>query len=99
LPLSWFYRHPANPPFDRGLRFAHDRNQFIVNDFNQGLAGREATDDFLAKRFFPHIVDEILDYRQGDIGLEQRHPHFTQTVANIVFAEPTLTAQVFQRFG
>ena len=79
------------------MLLAHDRDQFVVDDLDQRLARRQAANHFLAQRLVAYGVDELLDHRQRDVGFEQRHAHFAQTVANIVFAETALPAQVLQR--
>ena len=71
----------------------HHRREFIVDDFNQGLAGSQAGEYFLADRARLDALDQGHYHRQGDIGLEQGDAHFTQGVLYVVFGQPADAAQ------
>jgi hypothetical protein len=64
------------------------------HDADQGLAGGQRADDFLAERLFLDAGDEILDHRQRDVGFEQGHAHFAQHVGDVVLGQAGLAAQV-----
>ena len=55
------------------------------------LAGRQAADHFLAKRFFLDPRDKIPHHRQGNIGLQERQADLAQHVLSIGFCEACLT--------
>ena len=55
--------------------------------------GREAGGDFGAQRLLLHALDEGLDHRQRDVGLEQRHAHFAQGFADVFFGDAAAAAQ------
>jgi hypothetical protein len=65
-----------------------------MTDLDQHLAGCQALQHLLPGRPLAHPVDEILDHRQRDVGLEQRHAHLAQGVLDIVRAQPALAAKV-----
>jgi hypothetical protein len=63
------------PALRRGIA-AHDRHELLVQDADERLSRREAGGDFRSERLLLDALDEDLDHRQGDIGLEQGHAHF-----------------------
>ncbi len=69
------------------VRIAHDSGELAMNDANQGLARAQRADDLLANCLLPDRRDEVLDHRQGDIGLEQRHAHLAQGVVDVGFGQ------------
>ena len=81
-----------------GLR-AHDRSHFVVDDLDQGLAGREAGQHFLADGANFDPLDQGHDHGQRDVGFEQCHAHFAQRFANVVFAQTATTTQALQGAG
>ena len=52
------------------------RDEFVVDDLDDHLAGRDRLDDFLADRFFLHLVGEIADDFERNVGFEQRAADF-----------------------
>ena len=46
-----------------------------------------------------HLVDEILDHRQRDIGLQQRHAHFAQRLLDVLLAQARLAGNPAQGLG
>ena len=66
---------------------AHQAGQFAVHDANQRLPRIERTNDFLADSLVLDGGDEILDHRQGDVGLEQRHAYFAQGIGDVGFSQ------------
>ena len=77
----------------RAALAAHERDQLLVQDADEGLAGREAGGDLGAERLLLHALDEGLDHRQRDVGLEQRHAHFAQGLADVFFGDAAAAAQ------
>ena len=53
----------------------------------------------LPDRFFAHLGDECLHYRQRDVGLEQRDAHFAQGLPDAVLGQAALAAQLLHRPG
>ena len=72
---------------DTFMRVTHQAGQFGMHDADQGLPGTQRADDFLADRLFLDGGNELLDHRQGDVGLEQRHADFAQGIGNIGFSQ------------
>ena len=61
--------------------------------------GREAGGDLGAERLLLHALDEGLDHRQRDVGLEQRHAHLAQGLADVFFGDAAAAAQRVDRAG
>ena len=57
------------------------------------LTRRDALDHVSANGALFHLVDEVFDHRQRDIGLKQRNAYFTHRRANIRFGERSATGQ------
>ena len=48
-----------HPQIQLGIGLAHDPNQFIINDLDQHLAGRQARHHLLSYSAFPHLFDQV----------------------------------------
>ena len=66
---------------------AEHGDQFIVDDLDDLLAGRDRLEHVLADRLLGHRVDETADNRQRDIGLEQRDAYLAHRFAHVVFRQ------------
>src|SRR5689334_19037652 len=64
-----------------------------MNDLDDLLAWRDGADDILADGARPHLVDECLDYRKGNVGLDQRVAHFAERFVNVAFGECAAAAK------
>ncbi len=84
---------------ERTHALAHHAHEFVVDDLDERLARRQALVDFLADDACLHAVDEVLDHRQRHVGLEQRHPHLPQRVADVLFGEAAAAAQALDDGG
>ena len=73
---------------------SHQLHELVVHQLHHRLTWCQALVDFLPKGFFPHRTDEGLDHRQGDIGFEQRDPHFAQRLADALLRQSALAAQL-----
>ena len=76
---------------------AHERDELLVQDADERLAGRQAGGDFRAERLLLDPLDECLDHRQRNVGFEQRHAHFAQGLAYIFFGDAAAAAQRVDR--
>ena len=76
-----------------GRLTAHELGQFAMHHADQRLAGSERADHLLPHRLFLDAGDEVLDHRQRDIGLQQRHAHLAQHVGDVVLGQARLAAQ------
>jgi hypothetical protein len=72
-------------------------DQFIANDLDHLLSGRERGQHFLAQRLFANVVDQLLDDLEVDVGFQQRHTNFFQRFADVFFGQRALSAQVLKR--
>ncbi len=79
-----------------GRVFAEDVDQFVANDLDHLLGGRERGQDFLAERLLANVVDQFFDDLEVDVGFEQRHANFFQRFADVFFGERALSAQVLE---
>jgi len=72
--------------------------EFAVDDADQRLARRQAADDFRAECCGAHRFDEVLHHRQRDVGLEQRHAHFSQRFLDVRLGEARFAAHRLDDF-
>ena len=49
----------------------------------KGLARRQGADHILTQRLFLNLGNKIFHHRKGYVRFQQRHTHFTQSIANI----------------
>jgi len=75
------------------VRTPHQFGEFAVHNTHQGLTGSKAAEHLLANRFFLDAGNQIPDHRQRDIGFQQGHPHFAQSIRDVVFRQTRLSAQ------
>ena len=78
---------------------AHDGDQRVVHDLDEGLARRQAAAHLLAERALPHPLDEARHDRQSDVRLEQRRAHLLQRVGDVLLAQAAATAQAVDGAG
>lgn len=77
--------------------FAHRRNQFVTDDFDELLPRRQALINFMTNRFLFYAIDKLTHYRQSDVRLQQRHAHFAQRIFYVVFSEASTATDIAQR--
>jgi hypothetical protein len=75
---------------------AEQRGEFIVKDFDDLLAGRDAAQNILTKRLALDARDEVLGDPEMDIRLEKSHSDFAQGIGDILFADAPMPAEVFE---
>ena len=76
---------------------AHQDNQRVVHQLDDGLSRRETAQHFLSDGLGAHVLDERLHHRQRHVRFEQRHAHLAQGVTDIGLGETRLAAQAFER--
>ncbi len=76
---------------------AHQAFQLGLDDLHERLARGQAARHLGADRTFLDAVDEILDHRQRNVGLEQGHAHFAQRILDVVFSQLGLAGDMAQR--
>ncbi len=77
--------------------FAHRRNQFVTDDFDELLTRGQALVNFMTNRLLFNAVDKITNNRQRDVCFQQRHAHFAQRFLDVVFGKASAAADVAQR--
>ena len=80
----------------RGRGRSHQRNEFVVDNFNNELAGREAREHFLPHRLQPDALDKILDDPVIDVGVEKHPPHFPQRFGDVPLRDLPLPAKFLE---
>ena len=78
---------------------AHGRGQFFADDADQYLAGLQGAHHIGAQCFFLDAGNKVPYHRQGHIGLQQSHAHFTQHVLHIGFGDAGLAAHFLDEAG
>jgi len=78
---------------------AHHRFQLLLDDLQELLPGIEAALDLDTHGAVAHMVDKVLDDRQGNVSFQQGHAHFAQGFLDIVFGEMSLAANFSQAEG
>ena len=78
---------------ERGVGRAEGRDQLVMNDLDDLLAGGEALVDLLPHRPLPDPVEEAPNDRNVDIGLEQRQSHLAQSGVDIGLAQAAFPAE------
>ena len=80
------------------LRFvaAEDLDQFVADDSDDLLGGREGREHFLAHGLLLDAFDELFDDFEIDVGFEQRHADFAQGRLHVFGGELAFAAQVLE---
>src|SRR5437879_2458217 len=86
--INWssIWRRPA----------AENPDQFLVDDADNLLGGREGLENFLPQRALPDVLDQLLDDFEIDVGLEQRHADLTQRRLHIFGRQASFAAQILE---
>ena len=93
------HQHTSRTTLELKFRIgaAKEFDEFVMDDFDDLLAGMNALDDFLADGFAFDAFDEIASDLEIDVGVQQRQPHFPQRVGRICLRDPSQSAQVAKR--
>ena len=73
---------------------AEQLDEFVMDDFDDLLAGLDALDDFDADGFGFDALDEIARDLEVHVGFEQGHAHFAQRVGDVALGDFSEAAQV-----
>ena len=79
-----------------GRVFAQYTDQFLIDDLDQNLARGQAGRDFASHRPLANLIDEPLDDRKGNIGIEQGRAHLTQRLLDVFLGKARLAPQLHQ---
>ena len=78
-----------------GFRSQHG-GQRVADDLHHLLARRHRPQDILADRLLRHVINELADDRQRDIGFEQRDSHLAHRGADVVLRKRTAPTQLVE---
>ena len=84
------------PRFSAALVRAEQVHEFVVDDFDDLLAGLDALDDFRAEGLGFDALDEIAGDLEIHVGFEQRHADLAQGIGDVGlgnFSEPAQIAE------
>ena len=76
---------------------AHERGQFLIDDLDDHLRGREAFEYVRTNTALGCLFDEVLDDLVVDIGLEQRQTDLAHGFLDVGLRQAALAAQLFER--
>ena len=88
-------RHGRN--IEAALRAAHELCEFLVNDLDDDLRRRQCVEHILPDGAFLHLLDEILDNLEIDVGFEERHAHLAHRLVYVVLRQLAMPAQLLER--
>ena len=80
-----------------GVGAAHQLGQFVIDDLDNLLAGREAAQYLLPHGALGDLFDKILDNGKVDVSFQKRHAHFAHRGFDVRLAELALAGQLFER--
>ena len=73
---------------------AEQVHEFVVDDFDDLLAGLDAGDDLRAERFGFDALDEIAGDLEIHVGLQQRHADLAQGIGDVGLGNFAEAAQI-----
>ncbi len=76
-----------------GRGAAHQLDEFVVDELDDGLGRRQRGEDVRTDGFFFDAVDELFRDREGDIGLEQRDADLAQYLSDVRLGESAAIRQ------
>ncbi len=79
----------------RGV-FAEQRNQFVADDLDHLLGGRERGEHFAADGLLADVLDEVGDDLEVDVGFEQSDADLAQSFGDVFFGERALAAKALE---
>ena len=72
---------------------AEHLDEGVIDDLDDLLAGADRADDLFADSTHAHLLDEILDHRQGDVRLQQRDPDLAQGFVHVLVGQRAAAGQ------
>ena len=85
------------PPFgggEIGRAFAEELDQFVVNDFDDLLAGHDALEHVLSHALLLNAFDELAGDFEVNVGGEEGGAHFLECVGHVFLGEFANAAQI-----
>ena len=74
-------------------------DQAVIDDLDHLVGRLDRADDGLARGQVLGLADEVLDDRQGDVGLEQGDADLAQRLVDVLFGQHAATAEAFKDAG
>ncbi len=78
----------------RPVAGSEERDQLVVHDLHDLLAGGQALEDVGADGAFADPADEVLDHLEVDVGLEEAQPDLAHGGVDVGLADAASTGQV-----
>lgn len=78
---------------------AENGDEFLMNDLDDLLSRIERPTNFGAKRAFFHASAETSDYRQRNVGFQERRANLAHGGIDVGLREAALAAEVLERRG
>ncbi len=72
---------------------AEDVDEFVVDDFDDLLGGRERGGDFFADGAGADVLDELGDDGEVDVGLEEGEADLAEGVGDVLVGDGALAAE------
>ena len=79
-----------------GLVAAQGLDQFLADDLDDLLGGRQRGQHLLPEGLLLNVLDELLDHPEVNVGLQQGHPDLAQGALHVVDGELAFAAQVLE---
>ena len=83
-----------NPSIGGAKKF----DEFVVDEFDDLLAGLDTEKDFLSDGFIFDAVNEIASDLEIDVGFKEGKPDFAERIADVFLGNLAETPQVFEGF-
>jgi hypothetical protein len=81
------------------MRRAQQADQFGMDDFDEGLSGRETPADLLTNGTLSNAIEKRLDDRECNVRFKQGKAHLAQGVFDITFGNSALAGKVSRGFA
>ena len=84
---------------DSGIDRPHERDEFVVDDLDDLLAGVDGAQDGLTDGALGDARDEGLDDLEVHVGVEQRLADLLEALLDVRLGDATTTAQLLERIA
>jgi len=90
------HRRRLRGEFEARRILAQQRDQLVAHDLDHLFGGRKRRKHLGANGFHADLFNQIPSHVEVDVGLEQGHADFAQSLGDVFFAERTLAAKGFK---
>ena len=81
---------------EAALRAAHEFREFLVDNLDDDLRRCQGIEHILPDGAFLHLLDEILDDLEIDVGFEECHAHLAHRLVYVVLRQLAMSAQLLE---